>query len=550
MWEYMNIKTDRQLPAVLSLCLLAFVVSLVHFRGAAVAVEDCVGKPYGTPGCPTKAATSSAIITGYCGNGIVEEPEQCDKGRFNGQTDCSEQCRWLYCGDGILSKNLGEECEPQTQEVYVLDDNGNLVTETQFVDSAQCGWYCVPPQCDDAGNCHDGCRRALLNACTSSSAAASVAETPDTAVPDTVVVTVSSSSPAAAPVKISGKAGTCGDFVVEDGEECDDGNDIDTDGCTNKCRRPRCGDKIVQDGEECDDGNQENNDKCTNDCRLPRCGDGYVQKGEECDDGNQDSNDRCTNDCKLPRCGDGVRQEPEECDDGAANSDGMAGACRTSCRKAYCGDRVTDPGEQCDAGPQNSNAQPNTCRLDCTLPRCGDGVRDGNEQCDDGNQSNDDACSNDCRLTRCGDGIVQAGEQCDWGERNSASKPGSCRTDCRLPHCGDGVVDAGEACDGSADCSSSCTVLQVMTDAQPSSSGGAAGTVPGANDVPAFHPSAPDSGVLGISLPALAGISTGIGVFALFLWFQLRGRRLLGLKGGKSLDDIPLDQIEMPYHRW
>src|SRR5690606_18726890 len=36
-------------------------------------------------------------------------------------------------------------------------------------------------------------------------------------------------------------------------EECDDGNDVDNDECTNACVRPRCGDGIVQAGEVCDD---------------------------------------------------------------------------------------------------------------------------------------------------------------------------------------------------------------------------------------------------------------------------------------------------------
>ena len=46
---------------------------------------------------------------------------------------------------------------------------------------------------------------------------------------------------------------------------------------------PRCGDGHLDAGEECDDGNAVNNDGCTNTCRLPACGDGIVQAGEQCD---------------------------------------------------------------------------------------------------------------------------------------------------------------------------------------------------------------------------------------------------------------------------
>lgn len=32
-------------------------------------------------------------------------------------------------------------------------------------------------------------------------------------------------------------------------------------------------------------------------CSEPYCGDGYVDEGEECDDGNDDNSDSCRNDC-------------------------------------------------------------------------------------------------------------------------------------------------------------------------------------------------------------------------------------------------------------
>jgi cysteine-rich repeat protein len=61
---------------------------------------------------------------------------------------------------------------------------------------------------------------------------------------------------------------TCGDGTVDTGagEECDDGNTIDTDACI-ACRNAICGDGHVQAGvEECDDGNTVAADGCENDC--------------------------------------------------------------------------------------------------------------------------------------------------------------------------------------------------------------------------------------------------------------------------------------------
>jgi cysteine-rich repeat protein len=53
-------------------------------------------------------------------------------------------------------------------------------------------------------------------------------------------------------------------------ELCDDGNDIDTDACTNACEPATCGDGIVHEGvEECDDGNQVDGDGCF-ECKKQR----------------------------------------------------------------------------------------------------------------------------------------------------------------------------------------------------------------------------------------------------------------------------------------
>ena len=60
----------------------------------------------------------------------------------------------------------------------------------------------------------------------------------------------------------------------------------------------QCGDSIIQENEECDDGNDNNEDECTNQCSNARCGDGITYWGEEeCDDGNQNNNEACTNTC-------------------------------------------------------------------------------------------------------------------------------------------------------------------------------------------------------------------------------------------------------------
>ncbi|CAD8051891.1 unnamed protein product [Paramecium primaurelia] len=187
----------------------------------------------------------------------------------------------------------------------------------------------------------------------------------------------------------------CGDGFVYLNEECDDGNDIEYDGC-HKCYyscQPGC--KCVK-GEcyreqiSCENGLYYSFTSLS--CK-PFCGDGItIQPFEECDDGNEISDDEC-NLCKL-QCG--------------VN-------CQTCSPQNYC--------LQCKEGYElfdfncyeynNSNCKIKNCEfcennecLTCFIgyqlfdnmcfSQCGDGVLIDLEQCDDGNLINGDGCDDDC----------------------------------------------------------------------------------------------------------------------------------------------------------
>jgi cysteine-rich repeat protein len=164
------------------------------------------------------------------------------------------------------------------------------------------------------------------------------------------------------------QAAACGDTFVQQGvEQCDDGNQVQTDTCINTCKTAACGDGFVQpsNAEQCDDANMSNTDACVGACKTAVCGDGFVRAGvEQCDDANMSNNDACVQGCLTAKCGDGfVRAGVEQCDDGNQNNaDG--------------------------------------CSNNCTTPACGNGVIDGAEECDDANQSNLDACSTECLTIR------------------------------------------------------------------------------------------------------------------------------------------------------
>ncbi|HAN30150.1 MAG TPA: hypothetical protein DCQ06_01000, partial [Myxococcales bacterium] len=60
---------------------------------------------------------------------------------------------------------------------------------------------------------------------------------------------------------------SCGNGVIEPGEQCDDGNNSNGDGCTSTCQTV-CGDKIVAGSEQCDDGNTKAGDACDTQCQI------------------------------------------------------------------------------------------------------------------------------------------------------------------------------------------------------------------------------------------------------------------------------------------
>ena len=74
----------------------------------------------------------------------------------------------------------------------------------------------------------------------------------------------------------------CGDGKVNAGEQCDDGNLFDGDGCSTECTiefgwycpssggscYSICGDNVRASNEECDDGNNANEDGCSYDCKV------------------------------------------------------------------------------------------------------------------------------------------------------------------------------------------------------------------------------------------------------------------------------------------
>jgi|GEM_PF-1999191 len=235
-----------------------------------------------------------------CGNGRVEGSEQCDNGNNNSDEAvdaCRKDCTNHHCGDKVT--DTGEQC-----------DDGNTATGDGCLPTCVkevCGDGVVnnsgAEQCDDgttnnSDSTPDACRTDCKNpSCGDGVTDPLAGEKCD----DHNVV---SNDGCSATCQIE----SCGDGIKQTSEECDNGttnnSDSTPDACRTNCKNPKCGDAVLDPGhgEQCEDGNTDDSDGCTS-CRI--CGNGIVSAPEQCD-GNSDpcgGGEGCSSSCKCePAC--------------------------------------------------------------------------------------------------------------------------------------------------------------------------------------------------------------------------------------------------------
>ncbi|CAD8090863.1 unnamed protein product [Paramecium sonneborni] len=485
--------------------------------------------------CPYNCATCSFGIchqcqSGYnlvenkcennCGDAIITEVEQCDDGNseaFDGcyecSFDCSRQCELCVkgkceicqqgyefnngnclpiCGDGIVT--IDEDCDDQNslkfdscnQCKYECDQNcifcefGKCIfcSNGFYLQGQICLSICGDglivgnEQCDDSNlidedgcfECHYSCQQQCMN-CQYGSCILCDQETGWHLTPQGYCQPF------------------CGDQLIAGLEQCDDGNEINFDGCYEceficqepctkcingqcyECNTPGwklenyfcwevCGDALIVGIEECDDGNDIPYDgcfycktQCEEACIV--CQDGQC---EQCTFGWQlNDKQRCGT-----ICGDKyVIPKFEDCDDGNLLPFDGCYECSYQCVQ-YCTDCRKDVCYECNTTGWTYDQQTQSC-----VPICGDGLVNGYEQCDDGNLIENDGCNNTCEFqchfaclncdngkclecdhylgyfksnkqcaSACGDGLwEQNTEQCDDG--NLINQDG-CDKNCRI----------------------------------------------------------------------------------------------------------------------
>jgi fibro-slime domain-containing protein len=235
------------------------------------------------PGWSCKGHTCNQVPV--CGDGMVTGSEQCDEGGTPSGTGCCDDCKLAAsycscpasggkctdksrCGNGVLER--AETC-----------DDGNTAALDGCSSSCQVesGWQCRAagkpciPLCGDgrktgSEDCDDG------NKDSSDGCSSTCKVEPGW---------TCSGTPSAC------KNAVCGNAQVEAGEGCDDGNTRPLDGCSPTCQNePLCGTY----------DNQGKPTSAVGACKSV-CGDGILLRGQEtCDDGNTLDSDGCSHDCK------------------------------------------------------------------------------------------------------------------------------------------------------------------------------------------------------------------------------------------------------------
>jgi len=213
-----------------------------------------------------------------------------------------------------------------------------------------------------------------------------------------------------------------------------------------------------------------------------RCGNGVLDPGEQCDDGNRTNGDGCSAVCGADTCGNGVVEANEDCDCGT-NAGSLPGGCLAvnGASKANCSINCQTPEERCSSlypQDQDDDGSPSDCAdANCVGTWCsdvtdddGDGFSEDDGDCNDSNPNispaADEICANgvddncngftdNAEPDKDGDGELR----CVGGVENDCDDWDPLESPALIEICGDGLDND---CDGLTDaaCASPCEIAE------------------------------------------------------------------------------------------
>jgi cysteine-rich repeat protein len=162
-----------------------------------------------------------------CGNGSIDGDEECDGLNLNGATCVSRG----YDG-GTLSCSVG--CR-FNESGCTIEEEGEEETEPIIYEGCGNGLVYGDEQCDPAASSSSWLYSSCVNA----------GFTGGDLTCDSTTCILNYSGCEGSPPYVS-----CGNRVIEPGEECDDGNTADGDGCSSVCEREEAGEEVPEEPAE------------------------------------------------------------------------------------------------------------------------------------------------------------------------------------------------------------------------------------------------------------------------------------------------------------
>ncbi len=372
------------------------------------------GNPCTTDACDATTGCTHTAIAGCaacatdsdCDDGVACTVDTCDVATGT----CANTPSDMACDDGDACNGI-ETCDAvagcQAGTAVSCDDGISCTNDACDPATGACSHLADDTQCDDGNPCN--------GTETCDAAAGCQAGTPVNC-DDGVACTVDSCDPAS-----GGCIHTPDDSVCDNGNACDGIEMCDGTQCVTKPGTvPGCGNGILEACEECDDGNNIDHDGCSATCLIESC-----TADAQCDDGNVCTTDTCG---YVAGCiysnNDGV-----SCDDGDACTTG------TTCSSGQCGGGTS---VVCNDG------------IDCTTDSCdpvvGCVATENDAACDDGNPCTTNLCdaTSGCLTQNVADGTsCDDGDACTTGTTCTA---GVCAGGTPVT-CDDGNACTADTCD-------------------------------------------------------------------------------------------------------
>ena len=390
----------------------------------------------GTPCGSDMSCQSGAcrVRSTQCGDGKLQDNEECDEGPANGSagSSCTADCLYV-CVSSDPARNCSP-ADPCQGQGHCIDETHTCVAGTPLADDTPCG---------DGTRCEMGvCSNKW---CTVACAATEACATTISCDPTSHACTMPT--------------------PLADGQDCGGGDYCESGSCI----APNCGDGIVEPGEDCDFGSAngpgsgcettchfscmkspqdscQKSDLCagTSSCNTVVVG---GKTGQACSAATQAAKcTACTNGfcgstgaCFASTCGDGCVDAAagEQCDHGAGNGAGTGceSNCKWSCSTAS------------DCAGQAPTCEKWGCTADHVCAAVADTSKNGTT-CGPSLVCNGGGCGNSC-----GNGTVDAGEDCDLGAGNGAGT--GCESNCKFScHKAPDDCASGNQCAGTNTCTS------------------------------------------------------------------------------------------------